>query len=189
MKDLFETLSEATFALRATALPQALLRFLVAVAGSAAGLLCFLWFPHPYGPVLLGAAIALALASAVLPDSAAPTVTLAGLALWWFVGAAAASWWQWAVMALLLAVFHFGAGLAAASPPWARADAGVVRRWARSAAAYLGLSAGAVAVAIGAALTAGLPRGMGWVVAGAALLLAAGIASLRRMVRAPQGSH
>ena len=189
MKDLLETLSEATFTLRATAAPQAVLRLLVALAACAAGLLCFVWFPHPYGPVLLGAVVALALLSAVLPDSLAPLATLAGLALWWFVGAGESRWWQWAVMALLLAAFHFGAALAASAPAWARADRRVVLRWAAGSGVFLGLSAGALAVVTTTALAPLLPRGMGWAVAGAALLLAAAITSLVALRRRASHPH
>lgn len=122
------------------------------------------WWP---GPVLL----ALAVATAGLPDSPIGMVTIAGAGAWWVAVAEDAPRSASPLVAGALLVFHLATAHAAAGPPGRVADPGSVLRLVRGAAPVLAATFALCLVAVAAEDRVVVPP----VVLGAALLAVAGV--------------
>ena len=183
MRDLAELVAAWIYAVRITSGQQWALRMVVLASGVGAAALCGAWFPTVVSPALFVVAALMAAASVVRPDSAAPLGLVAVVALSWLSGGADSPWWQWLVVAGLVAGFHLSVAFAAAAPSYATITGRAARRMAGGLAGFVGVS---VAVGAGVIALTRLPDdvlGLWWVVAGALALASATVglvAALRR---------
>ncbi len=187
MTDLAELVASWIQAVRIASPGQWLLRSAVLLAGAAAVLACWMWFPSP--PSFLALVLVLAVWAALWPGSWGPFLLSLAVVIWWLGGGGGAPWWQVALLALLLAVGHLAAAYAAAGPPWAVVSARAGARMARAGGVYLAACVAlGLLVWVGALLVPGvLPGGVLWIAAGVAALggsVVAVILTVRRRTRA-----
>lgn len=154
------------------------LRGLVVLAGGAGLVGCLLWAPMALstGFLIVGlVGVGLSVAKA---DSWAPGLSVAIPTLWWLIGGASAPLWQAGVVAMCLALFHFGVGIAAIAPPWAGADRRAIARWLCSAGLYLGACLVGCALVVGV-VAAPVPRGPVWVWLGVVVAMSGAVVAVR----------
>ncbi|MFT3888645.1 MAG: hypothetical protein QM713_10860 [Arachnia sp.] len=175
MRFMTEGVGDIVHTLRLVTPGQWLLRGLCAASLVGAALLCLTWFPMALEAPLL---IAVAFAGAWTigrPESVAPLAAIAVLGFWWMSAGGASNWGQTAALAGLLACFHLTAALGAAAPTYAEMTPRAAGALLRRGVGYLAASAGAALLVIGvSSVPPGvLPRGLGWIGVGFAVVVLA----------------
>lgn len=185
MNFIVEAVSEAIYAMRLATATQWVLRVLMAGALLGVTALCFVWFPILPAWLFVAVIALAALWSVAQPESWAPLVGIGAVVMWWLAGAAEAAWWQSLTVAVLLALFHLLAGVAAAAPSYTTIRPTALRGLSLRGLAYLGLSAAAAALVL--AVTAipadVVPRGPVWVALAVVAVTGAGTAAASRLTR------
>ncbi|MEO7587255.1 MAG: hypothetical protein ABIS84_04430 [Arachnia sp.] len=195
MRDLEEGLAGWIHAVQIMSGQQWVLRLTLLAAGVATATLCNAWFPVTVSTTLLVAALVLALASAVWPDSVAPLFFIAVVALWWLAGGAGASLpggdggspWRWLGASAAVAVFHLSCAFAAAAPSYAHITGRAAVLLSRGLLGFVAVSVAAGAAVLGLAALPDGALGMGWVAAGALAVAAATVALVAALRARPTG--